>query len=485
MPDTFKLKRGERQVVTVKRVAKVGAAKAGWPRAFSPPQSTITRDGVTADQAGWRIDAKEARTVRLFELPDPGVEDGVLTYRAKIKSEKLQGNAYLEMWCRLPGEGESFSKGLLNDVTGTTDWASYERIFFLKRGQTPDLLKLNVVLEGKGTLWIKDVQVNFKASVPQAPAENVRELQQPARPKAERINGVDISPDGTYYLVAYQNPDSVYVYDRGSDKVLHRLQGRLGRFTPDGKRVVTVDPDTCTIRMYELESGKVVLHIHDKKVLLSLDDKGLNTILNFQLSGDGSRVLYEYRGSLLVQDLDTAKVRLHVRKQEGAAVFLTRDGKFVLQSGPKPPLQVFDVETGNEVPPSSQVQGLSHVLGLSGDGRRLVRRDGDKLRVHDVSSGKEVNTGFLVGEGGFGQLNPDGQLLMATSGDFREVQLWFIQAGGIWERREPAQKFDPKQVRIAFSADNRFAVVAVSPETVFLIAVPPQLQKLPADLGNP
>jgi uncharacterized protein (TIGR03067 family) len=159
------------------------ADKAGWPRAFAPPQPTITRDGVSADQGGWRIDAQGARTVRLFEVPDPGIENGVLTYRARMKSDKLQGKAYLEMWCRLPGKGEFFSKGLLSPVTGTTDWASYETPFFLKRGERPDLLKLNVVLEGKGTLWIKDVQVNFKA--------NARQDKSPPRAQAdqERILG--------------------------------------------------------------------------------------------------------------------------------------------------------------------------------------------------------------------------------------------------------------------------------------------------------
>ena len=35
------------------------------------------------------------------------------------------------MWCRLPGRGEFFSKGLHNKVQGTTDWASYEIPFFL------------------------------------------------------------------------------------------------------------------------------------------------------------------------------------------------------------------------------------------------------------------------------------------------------------------------------------------------------------------
>jgi hypothetical protein len=63
------------------------------------------------------------------------------------------------MWCRLPGRGEFFSKGLQQGVKGTTDWSSYETPFILKAGQRPDLIKLNLVGEGAGTVWIKEVEL--------------------------------------------------------------------------------------------------------------------------------------------------------------------------------------------------------------------------------------------------------------------------------------------------------------------------------------
>ncbi len=63
------------------------------------------------------------------------------------------------MWCRLPGHGEFFSKGFPNAVKGTTEWAAYEISFYLKKGQSPDLIKLNLAFEGAGTVWIKDVEL--------------------------------------------------------------------------------------------------------------------------------------------------------------------------------------------------------------------------------------------------------------------------------------------------------------------------------------
>ena len=76
-----------------------------------------------------------------------------------MKTDGLVGRAFLEMWCRLPGLGEFFSKGLEQAVKGTTDWCSQEVPFYLKKGQRPDLIKLNVVIEGRGKVWIKDIQL--------------------------------------------------------------------------------------------------------------------------------------------------------------------------------------------------------------------------------------------------------------------------------------------------------------------------------------
>jgi hypothetical protein len=128
---------------------------------FSDGDPVITQDGVSIDEGAWRIESAGTRTVRLFELPvpQPGVEQCMVTYRSQIKTSDVQGKAYLEMWCRFPGRGEFFSRGLNQVASGTTGWASYETPFYLKRGQAPDLLKLNVVIEGPGTVWMRDVEV--------------------------------------------------------------------------------------------------------------------------------------------------------------------------------------------------------------------------------------------------------------------------------------------------------------------------------------
>jgi len=44
-------------------------------------------------------------------------------------------------------------------VKGTTGWSSYEVPFRLRKGQRPDLLKLNLAVEGRGKVWIKDIEL--------------------------------------------------------------------------------------------------------------------------------------------------------------------------------------------------------------------------------------------------------------------------------------------------------------------------------------
>ncbi|MBN2580454.1 MAG: protein kinase [Pirellulales bacterium] len=163
--DLVTVNRGGKQVVKIglappdKPAEESPAGKSRKIKSFTPEEKTITQDGMTVKGNAWRIEARENRTVRLFEIPDPGVEDCTVFYRAKMKSEGLVGRAYLEMWCRSPDFGEAFSRGLMNPVGGTTDWASYGIPFFLKKGERTDLIKLNVVIEGKGTLWIKDLEL--------------------------------------------------------------------------------------------------------------------------------------------------------------------------------------------------------------------------------------------------------------------------------------------------------------------------------------
>jgi len=117
--------------------------------------STMSSDG----QGSLRISVEESTTVRLFELGDIDIEKARLVYQAHLRTENCDGKVYLEMLCHFPGKGEFFSRGIKNPLTGTTDWTMEETPFFLQKGENPDNIKLNLVIEGKGTAWVDDIRL--------------------------------------------------------------------------------------------------------------------------------------------------------------------------------------------------------------------------------------------------------------------------------------------------------------------------------------
>ena len=129
-------------------------------------EGVITQSGIQIDKevsndgnGSLKIVTPEPTVIRLFELGDIDVENARLIYQAKVKTEGVEGQVYLEMWCRFPGKGEFFSRGLQTPLTGTTNWTSEETPFFLKKGENPDNVKLNLVINGKGTAWIDDIRL--------------------------------------------------------------------------------------------------------------------------------------------------------------------------------------------------------------------------------------------------------------------------------------------------------------------------------------
>lgn len=129
-------------------------------------EGVIHQVGVAVDtnrkaegQGSLKFSIAEPAVVRLFETGDIDIEDALLIYRAKLRTEGLQGRVYLEMWCHFEDKGEFFSRSLDVTLSGTTKWTRLEIPFVLKSGENPDSVKLNIVCEGTGTIWADDIQL--------------------------------------------------------------------------------------------------------------------------------------------------------------------------------------------------------------------------------------------------------------------------------------------------------------------------------------
>jgi hypothetical protein len=124
------------------------------------PNAVEVDKTTTSDSNGsFKIVAKEPVTVELYDVGDIDVENATLTYQAKVKTEGVEGQVYLEMWCYFPEKGQFFSRGLQFPLSGTTDWTTLETNFYLKKGENPDNVRLNVVINGKGTVWVDDIHL--------------------------------------------------------------------------------------------------------------------------------------------------------------------------------------------------------------------------------------------------------------------------------------------------------------------------------------
>jgi hypothetical protein len=129
-------------------------------------EGIISQTGVSVDRdisndgkGSLRIRVEEPSTVRLFEVSGVDVEDSQLLYRARVRTEDFKGQVYLEMWVNLPGKGEFFTRNVHTPLSGTANWTTMIAPFFLKKGQNPDYVKLNLVMDGAGTAWIDDIRL--------------------------------------------------------------------------------------------------------------------------------------------------------------------------------------------------------------------------------------------------------------------------------------------------------------------------------------
>lgn len=106
-----------------------------------------------------KITSENSLVIQLANTGNIDIENALLVYRAKIKTENLEGKVYLEMWCSFGKKGQYFSKAIENALSGTNNWTVQEAPFFLKKGENPDDIKLNLVVNGKGTVWLDEIEL--------------------------------------------------------------------------------------------------------------------------------------------------------------------------------------------------------------------------------------------------------------------------------------------------------------------------------------
>lgn len=115
------------------------------------PSESYDSDG------SYMINTDSSSVIPLLTVSNIDIDNAVILYSAMVKTEKLRDRCYLEMWCFFPGGGRYFSRGLDNALTGNNDWTKMSTPFFLKEGENPDSIHLNIVTQGSGTVYIDNI----------------------------------------------------------------------------------------------------------------------------------------------------------------------------------------------------------------------------------------------------------------------------------------------------------------------------------------
>ena len=125
----------------------------------------IDREITTDNNGSILINANNPITVELFEPNGKDFKNKRLTYKAQMRSENLiatdemRGISYIELIAQFPDGEELISRGPRVPISGTTDWRPAETVLYIDKGHTPETVKLNLIVEGKGKVWLDAVKL--------------------------------------------------------------------------------------------------------------------------------------------------------------------------------------------------------------------------------------------------------------------------------------------------------------------------------------
>lgn len=135
------------------------------PDQAAAPEGAVIDKQISSDGDGsYLINSKGKSVVTLYTLENPEIGNTRAVYRAMLRTEDLEsagsgsdGIAYLEMLVALPDGIELVSRGPRVPPSGTSGWTAAETFVYLDSGQQPKSVKLNMVVDGVGKVWIDDV----------------------------------------------------------------------------------------------------------------------------------------------------------------------------------------------------------------------------------------------------------------------------------------------------------------------------------------
>ena len=266
-------------------------------------------------------------------------------------------------------------------------------------------------------------------------AEKAVEILRKRWPGHEVTSGVEFSPDGRLLLSMHWG--GVRVWEVSTGKVMYELEGWLGRFTMDGKHIITsagADKNGNCLRLYDAHNGK----------LLRSFGKSPRAFWSLTMSADGRFVITNGDDNIgRLWDLKT-----------GALV----------KSTPKDDLRPHNWD-GPDVPAFQKRTGIGPIYLLPGGRQVLGSKPGDdQYGIYDLESGRLVRKLAASWKGLYGAASNYGCPLgyrMAFSYADGTICVLDLRSGKE-VARFASGIFSPKC--LAISADDRFVAACAGNE---------------------
>jgi hypothetical protein len=137
-----------------------------------PDNVKVHKDGAPADGVMLEITPGKTAETKIIEDLDPKAPSHLYVLKGKIKYEGVEPAGHVEMWNHFPGGGAYFTRtlgdeiGPMQKLSGTHNWRDVALPFQSKPGMLPEKLVVNVVLPGKGKVFLTGLTLT-KLEVPE------------------------------------------------------------------------------------------------------------------------------------------------------------------------------------------------------------------------------------------------------------------------------------------------------------------------------
>jgi WD40 repeat protein len=231
-----------------------------------------------------------------------------------------------------------------------------------------------------------------------------------------------------------------YVDDRGTIVVqrtgdgseIHRLEGFLQdfaflRFSPDGRFLAT--GNNHRLRAWRLSPGPPRLFYDDAA---EVPFRGVEPWIVSLFSPDSRRMILPRAGdkTLRVYDLEAGRLARSISLGEFVEYGVFHPGSRLVAVGLRETIQVWDIESGHQVGRTFPHLGAKRPLAWSPDGSMLVTCPGsDDLRVWSMPDGGLLHRLTHRGGGTMAAFDPSGEILYTGSSWVPSLRLWHARTG--------------------------------------------------------